>query len=71
MTTRIWRKVSGMAKYYLIRHGEADYEGLSEKGFFGFGRDFAPLSELGITQAEETARDERLKNADIIVSVTL
>ncbi|MBP5660313.1 MAG: histidine phosphatase family protein [Lachnospiraceae bacterium] len=57
-----------MAKYYLIRHGEADYEGLSEKGFFGFGRDFAPLSELGIAQAEETARDERLKNADIIVS---
>lgn len=57
-----------MAKYYLIRHGEADYEGLSEKGFFGFGRDFAPLSELGTAQAEETARDERLKNADIIVS---
>lgn len=57
-----------MATYYLIRHGEADYSELMEHHFFGFGRAFAPLSEKGIVQAEETAKDERLKTADIIVS---
>lgn len=57
-----------MATYYLIRHGEADYSELMEHHFFGFGRDLAPLSEKGIMQAEKTARDERLKRAELIVS---
>ena len=57
-----------MAQFYLVRHGEADYSQLMEKGFFGFGRDFAPLSESGIVQSEKTAKDQRLKSAQIIVS---
>lgn len=57
-----------MAKLYLVRHGEPDYSGLAERGFFGFGRAFAPLSEEGIRQVEKTALDERLKTAEIIVS---
>lgn len=57
-----------MALYYLIRHGEANYSQMVEKGFFGFGRSFAPLSEKGILQAEKVALDERLKSAEIIVS---
>ena len=57
-----------MAIYYLVRHGEADYSEMFEKGFYGFGRSFAPLSEKGIAQAEETATDERLKSAELIVS---
>lgn len=57
-----------MAMFYLIRHGEADYSGLMEHHFFGFGRDLAPLSEKGMLQAEETAKDERLKSSDIIIS---
>ena len=57
-----------MAIIYLVRHGEADYNELTEKGFFGFGRDFAPLSENGIKQAEAMAVDERLKTAELIVS---
>lgn len=57
-----------MAIFYLIRHGEADYSQLAEKGFWGFGRAFAPLSDIGIQQAEVTANDERLKMAEIIVS---
>ena len=57
-----------MAKFYLIRHGEPDYSKVEESNFWGFGRDFAPLSEKGIQQAEKTAMDERLKNADFIVS---
>lgn len=57
-----------MALFYLIRHGEADYSQLMEKGFFGFGRDFAPLSKTGIEQVEKTAKDQRLKSAQIIVT---
>lgn len=57
-----------MAIYYLIRHGEADYSELMEHHFFGFGRDLAPLSEKGIMQAQETATDERLKTAELIIS---
>lgn len=57
-----------MATYYLIRHGEADYSELMEHHFFGFGRDLAPLSEKGIIQAEETAKDNRLKTAEVIIS---
>lgn len=57
-----------MALFYLVRHGEADYSQLIENGFFGFGRDFAPLSKTGIEQVEKTAKDQRLKSAQIIVS---
>ena len=57
-----------MAIYYLIRHGEADYSEMMDKGFWGFGRSFAPLSHSGIAQAEVTAKDARLKSAAIIVS---
>ena len=57
-----------MAIFYLVRHGEADYSQMMEKGFFGFGRDFAPLSKVGIEQAEKAAKDGRLKSAKIIVS---
>lgn len=57
-----------MALFYLIRHGEPVYEHMLENGFYGFGRDFAPLSEKGREQAEITAKDIRLKDAEIIVS---
>lgn len=57
-----------MAVFYLVRHGEADYSEMLEKGFYGFGRSFAPLSETGIKQAEMSALDDRLKSAELIVS---
>lgn len=57
-----------MTTFYLVRHGETDYSQLTEAGFWGFGRAFAPLSEVGIQQAELTAKDERLRTAEIIVS---
>ena len=41
-----------MALFYLVRHGEANYDYMLENGFWGFGRDFAPLSEKGRQQAE-------------------
>ena len=57
-----------MATFYLIRHGQPDYSLLNEFGFYGFGRDFAPLSESGISQAYHAAKDPRLQLADIIIS---
>lgn len=57
-----------MAIFYLVRHGEPVYDYMNENGFFGFGRDFAPLSPKGREQAEIAAKDNRLKSADIIVS---
>lgn len=57
-----------MALFYLVRHGEANYDGMLENGFWGFGRDFAPLSKKGKKQAEITAKDIRLKDAELIVS---
>lgn len=57
-----------MALFYLVRHGQPDYSGLEEHGFFGFGRAFAPLSAQGVAQVEATARDPRLKSASLIVS---
>ena len=56
-----------MALFYLIRHGEPDYESVSKLGFYGFGRSFAPLSERGLKQAEQTAKDTRLLDADLII----
>ena len=56
-----------MALFYLIRHGEPDYEAVGKLGFYGFGRSFAPLSERGLKQAEETAKDARLLDADLII----
>lgn len=52
----------------LIRHGQPDYTEVSERGFVGHGRDLAKLSPLGISQAEAVSKDERLKDADIILS---
>lgn len=57
-----------MATYYLIRHGQPDYNPCDERGYIGHGKDLAPLSETGITQAYEAAKDKRLSGADIIVS---
>lgn len=57
-----------MAIFYLVRHGEPDYAALEGSAFFGFERDFAPLSKNGIRQARKAAKDERFKNAERIVS---
>lgn len=49
---------------FLVRHGEADYDRLSAFApvYHGGRRDFAPLTDLGIRQAEgaaELLRDDR------------
>ncbi|MBO5110724.1 MAG: histidine phosphatase family protein [Clostridia bacterium] len=57
-----------MALFYLVRHGEPDYDAVARLGFYGFGLNFAPLSEAGIRQAKQTAADPRLLEAELIVS---
>ncbi len=55
-------------KIILIRHGEPNYEPCSERGFIGHGRDLAPLTKLGVEQAEMVAMNNELKNSEIIIS---
>ena len=57
-----------MATFYFIRHGKPDYTYGDIHGFIGQGHDFAPLKEERINDVIETSKDERLKNAQIIVS---
>ncbi|HHT55697.1 MAG TPA: histidine phosphatase family protein, partial [Acholeplasma sp.] len=55
-------------KAILIRHGEPNYENVSKWGEIGLGFEFGELTELGEKQAFDRAKDERLKDADLIVS---
>ena len=57
-----------MALFYLVRHGEPDYGSVFGLGFFGFGLNLAPLTERGIKQVEASAMDERLLDAEVIIS---
>jgi broad specificity phosphatase PhoE len=57
-----------MTLFYLIRHGEPDWDLNEQYKLKGHGRDLVPLTKIGIEQVYETARDQRLKNAQIIVS---
>lgn len=54
--------------FYFIRHGDTDYSNRNTKIYKGFGVHLSPLSKTGVAQIKETAKDERLKGADIILS---
>ncbi|MGI6510050.1 MAG: histidine phosphatase family protein [Erysipelotrichaceae bacterium] len=54
--------------FYFIRHGKTDYSEKNTKIYKGFGVNLSKLSELGISQVKKTAKDKRLKKADIIIS---
>jgi broad specificity phosphatase PhoE len=51
-----------------IRHGEPNYTPCDERGFIGHGRALAPLTELGIVQAEKVALNSILSKSEMIVS---
>ncbi|WP_026505272.1 histidine phosphatase family protein [Butyrivibrio sp. NC3005] len=57
-----------MAKYYFIRHGEADFSEANTKVYQGWGFNMQPLSEKGIEQIKVASKDSRLKKAKIIVT---
>ncbi len=54
--------------FYFIRHGKTDYSQRNTGIYQGFGVNLAPLSETGIRQIRETAKDPRLQGADLILS---
>lgn len=54
--------------FYFVKHGKTDYSKRNAKIYQGFGVNLSPMSELGIEQIKKSAQDERLKNADIILS---
>lgn len=54
--------------FYFVRHGQTDYSERNIKVYQGFGVNLAGLTETGIRQIKETAKDSRLKKADIILS---
>lgn len=54
--------------FYFVRHGKTDYSERNTKIYQGFGVNLAPLSELGVQQIKETAKNERLKGTELILS---
>lgn len=56
-----------MTRFYLIRHGEPDWEMVDRLGLVGRDREFATLTEKGIREIERAASDPRLRDAEIII----
>jgi broad specificity phosphatase PhoE len=52
---------------YLIRHGETDWQLMSERGVRGLAASLAPLTPLGRLQIDTIAGDYRLQEADAIL----
>ena len=52
----------------LIRHGEPTYDEVAKWGKIGLGFELGKLSRLGVQQAHEVSKDERLIGASLIIS---
>jgi len=57
-----------MQRIVFLRHSEPDYSFVRERKYIGHGLDLAQLTENGIRLAENVSFDNRLDNAEIIVS---
>lgn len=57
-----------MSIFYFIRHGEMDASMAGKKYYKGFAHNMMTLSEKGIRQIHETAKDNRLQNAELIIT---
>ncbi|WP_251391299.1 histidine phosphatase family protein [Mediterraneibacter agrestimuris] len=57
-----------MAVFYFIRHGEMDVSMAGKKFYKGFAYNMMTLSEKGIEQIHETAKDSRLRYAELIIT---
>ena len=57
-----------MTKFILVRHGKPTFDEVEKLGFKGIGVNLAPLTEEGMLQVKETAKDEIFKNSDILIS---
>lgn len=50
-----------MTLFYLIRHGEPQWDINEQYQLKGHGRDLVPLTDRGANQVYLTAKDERLR----------
>ena len=58
-----------MTTFYLIRHGEPDWDFIQGRGITGALRDFVPLTQKGISQAEQIVNSVKdILEADLIIS---
>jgi broad specificity phosphatase PhoE len=55
-------------KFILIRHGEPRYDEVIERGYTGMGYELGKLTDNGVDQAKNRAKDPILKGANIIIS---
>ena len=57
-----------MTTFYFIRHGQMDTSMAGEKFYKGFSYNMMTLSEKGIHQIHEAAKDKRLFDAELIIA---
>ncbi len=57
-----------MTKFYFVRHGQMDFSQSGKKFYKGFAYNMMTLSEKGISQLYETAKNEKLKEAQLIIT---
>ncbi len=57
-----------MATFYFIRHGQMDTSMAGKKFYKGFAYNMMTLSEKGIEQIHEAAKDSRLRNAELAIT---
>ncbi|WP_414840774.1 histidine phosphatase family protein [Enterococcus saccharolyticus] len=54
-------------KLYLIRHGEPDYDQVTEANYKGFGRDLSRLTSEGIKQAQAHAKQPLFNTIELLL----
>ena len=57
-----------MTTFYFVRHGEMDNSMAGKLFYQEFAQNMMALTEKGVAQIHETAKDPRLKDAKIIIS---
>lgn len=57
-----------MTTFYFVRHGQMDTSMAGNKFYKGFSYNMMTLSEKGINQIKETAKDARLAKAQLIIA---
>lgn len=57
-----------MTTFYFIRHGQMDTSMAGEKFYKGFSYNMMTLSEKGMKQIREAAKDVRLAGAELIIA---
>ena len=54
--------------FYLVRHGQPDWQWAEERRFYGPASTYIPLTAEGVAQIEAAARDPRLREASLILA---